>query len=366
MTVKRHTRQRILMSAAALAAGTLAMSACSGSPSASDTPAADTPTSGVINVIAYASIWEEQYRATVIDPFLEQYPDITVNYVSKRSSAEMLSAIQAEGGRPSTDVAIMDISVANTGNDQGLFAEVDESDIPNLANVPEEFRNEDGFGPVVMLDAVALLYDTDTFSAAPESWEVLWDDEYAGQVSVVAPPSGLGINLTAITSVMEGEDFTESVDKSIAKLKELAPNVQSWAPNPDEYQSVITGQTVLGLGQNARGQYYADDSDGKLGVAFPEEGTVYQINTINLSAKAPNPGAAKTFIDYALSPEAQSAFAEALFYAPSVTNVELSADVAERVVPTDGSVEIIPIDQAWLATAREEWTDRWKREVVGG
>lgn len=357
--------RRLAATLAAAAAGALILGGCSANTTPAE-PAADTPESGVINIIAYASIWEEQYRAAVIDPFVEKYPDITINYVSKRSSAEMLSAIQAEGGRPSTDVAIMDISVANTGNDQDLFAKFDENDVPNLANVDEQFLNADGFGPVVMLDAVALLYDTAEVRPAPTSWKALWDDQYAGKVSIMAPPSGLGINLTAITSDMLGEDFTKSIDKSVAELKKLAPNVQSWAPNPDEYQSVITGQTVLGVGQNARGQYYADESDGKLGVAIPEEGTVYQINTINLSKNAPNPAAAKTFIDYALSAEAQTAFAEALFYAPSVTNAEVPAEVADRLVQTDGSMNIIPLDQEWLAGVRGEWTDRWKREIIGG
>ncbi|MGI6878068.1 ABC transporter substrate-binding protein [Microbacterium sp. gxy059] len=356
------TRRRIAAALAASVAGTTVLAGCGGQSG----PATDAgPESGTISIIGYASIWEEQYREAVIDPFLEKYPDIQINYVSKRSSAEMLSAIQSEGGRPTTDVAIMDISVSDSGNAQDLFTTFDESDVPNLANVKEEFLDADGFGPTLQLDAVGLLYDTEVIPDAPTSWEVLWDDEYAGKVSVVAPPSGLGINLTAITSEMLGEDFTQSVDESIAKLTELAPNVQSWAPNPDEYQSVITGQTVLGLGQNARGQYYADDSDGKLGVAFPEEGTVYQINTINLSASAPNPEAAKTFIDYALSDEAQTAFAKALFYAPS-TDAELPAEVADRVVQTDGSMKIIDIDQEWLAGVRDEWTDRWKREIIGG
>lgn len=356
-------RRRLTLPLAALAAGSLALTACSGGGAE---PAEDTPTSGVINLIGYASIWEEQYHEAVIDPFLEEYPDITINYVSKRSSAEMLSAIQAEGGRPTTDVAIMDISVSDTGNQQGLFTEISEEDVPNLANVEEEFLDEEGYGPVVMLDGVSLLYDTETFSEEPTSWEELWDPAHEGLVNVMAPPSGLGINLTAITAEMIGEDFTESVDETIDKLAELGPNVQTWAPNPDEYQSVITGQTVLGVGQNARGQYYADESDGKLGVTVPEEGTVYQINTINLSETAPNPAAAKTFIDYALSAEAQTAFAEALFYAPSVDNAELPPEVADRVVQTDGSQKIIPLDQAWLATARGEWTDRWNREVVSG
>jgi putative spermidine/putrescine transport system substrate-binding protein len=359
-----HRGKRRFAAIAAMGATAIALSACSAA-TPSET-AEETPTSGVINLLSYSGIWEEEYRAAVIDPFIAEYPDITVNYVAKRSSAEMLSALQAEKTRPSTDIAIMDVSVADSGNEQGLFAKFSESDVPNVANVADAFRNDDGYGPLVMLDSVAMLYDTDTFTTAPTSWDTLWDDEYAGRVNVVAAPSGLGINLTAITADMEGEDFTEGIEGATARLKELAPNVQSWAPNPDEYQSVITGQTVLGVGQNARGQYYADQSDGKLGVAIPTEGTVYQMNAINLLAEAPNSAAAKTFIDYALSPEAQAAFAGALFYAPSITNVELAPEVVDRIVHTDGSINIIPVDQKWLATVREEWTDIWKREIIGG
>lgn len=353
-------QRRATLSAAVLAIGALSLSACGGGDEGEENSA----TSGTVGIIGYAGIWEDAYREAVIEPFNEEYPDITINYNSNRSSAEMLSAIQSEGGNRATDVTIMDISVSNGGNSQGIFAELSEEEIPNLANVADEWLDEDGYGPAVMLDSVALLYAPEEFDAAPESWDVLWDEEYQGQVNVMAPPSGLGINLTAITAEMLGEDFTETIDQTIERLQELAPNVQTWAPNPDEYQSVMTGQTILGVGQNARGQFYVDDSDGALGVAVPEEGTVNQINTINLTADAPNPEAAKTFIDYALSAEAQEAFAERMFYAPTVENAELSEEVAERLVEADDD-RIIPLDQEWLADVRQDWTDQWNREVLG-
>lgn len=351
--------RRVTLSAAVLAISGLSMTACGGG----EEEAESSPTSGTVSIIGYSGIWEDAYREAVIEPFTDEYPDITIDYNSNRSSAEMLSSIQSEGGSRTTDVAIMDISVSNGGNSQGVFTEVSEDEIPNLANVDEEWLNEDGYGPAVMLDAVALLYASDEFDEAPDTWDVLWDEEYEGQVNVMAPPSGLGINLTAITADLIGEDFTESIDQTVERLQELAPNVQTWAPNPDEYQSVMTGQTVLGVGQNARGQYYVDDSDGALGVAVPDEGTVYQINTINLTADAPNPEAAKTFIDYALSAEAQEAFAEAMYYAPTVENVDLSDDVAERLVEA-GDDSVIPLDQEWLAEVRQDWSDRWNREIL--
>ncbi|QOT15334.1 ABC transporter substrate-binding protein [Paenarthrobacter sp. YJN-5] len=348
---------------AAAAAATLVLTGCGGGSGSAGT-SNSSATSGEINLIAYAGVWQDQYNAAVIEPFKAKYPDIKINYSSKRSSAEMLSALQGQKNDPATDVAIMDNSVSTTGNTQGLFDKIDESAVPNLANVPEKFQDKNGFGPVVMLDAVGLLYDTATFPKAPESWDVLWDPAYAGRINVNAPPSLLGLSLTAITSKMEGEDYTQSIDKAVAKLKEMAPGVQTFAPNPDEYQNVITGQTVLGLGQNARGQFYSDQSNKKMGVTFPKEGAVYQINTVNLVKDAPNKAAAETFINYALSPEAQTAFAKALFYAPSVTNAELPAEVKDRVVPTDGSLNIVPLDVQFLSSARDKWTDTWKRQII--
>lgn len=324
----------------------------------------DSATSGTVNLLSYSTVFQDQYEKAVIEPFQEKYPDITINYVGKRGSADMLSALQAEGSNPTTDVALMDVAVGLTGNTTGIFDKLSEEDIPNLKNVEPQFQDKNGYGPVATADAVALMYDAEKVSDKPTSWNALWDDQFAQQVTLNAPPSGLGINLTAIISSMEGEDFTKSIDKSIAKLKELAPNVQSWAPIPDEYQTIMTGQSEIGVGQNARGQFYSDQSNGKLGLSIPEEGTVYQLNTINLVKNSPNKEAAKTFINYALSGEAQRAFAEALYYAPTVTDADLPEDVADRVVKTDGSDKIIDIDQEWLSTVRQDWTDRWKREVT--
>lgn len=348
--------------AAAVAVVSMTALAACGGPAAPATG----PESGDLNIIAYAGVWQEQYEAAVLAPFKKKYPNIKVNYASKRSSAEQLSTLQGQKSKQTTDVSIMDISVSTTGNTQDIFEKITAADVPNLSGVQDQFLNKDGFGPAVNADAIALMYDSSVVTTPPTSWKVLWEPQYKGKVNVVAPPSLLGISLTAITATMEGEDYTKSIDKATASLKKLAPSIASYAPNPDEYQSIITGQTALGLGQNGRGQFYSDQSNGKMKVAFPSEGTVYQINTINLVKGAPNAAAAKTFINYALSPEAQAAFASKLFYAPTVKNVDLPADVKKRVVPTDGSLDIIPLDVAFLAANRDKWTDIWKRQIIAG
>ncbi len=363
--MKLSAARRRLMILATFAVAALALAGC-GTSSPAPAKSAGDDLSGDLNLVAYASVWQEQFQKAVIDPFVKLHPGVTVHYLAKRSSAEMLSALQAEGATPTTDVAIMDQSVANAANAARIFQPFTTKDVPNLAHVQKQFLTPGNYGPVDMADAVALLYDKSVFSKAPTSWNTYWDKKYSGRVAMVDPPSALGIDLTAIVSTMQGEDYHTSIDKAIARLKDLAPSVQSWLPNPDEYQTIITGQTVLSIGQNGRGQYYADQSGGKLGLVIPKEGTAYQLNTVNLRKDAPHEKVAKAFIDYSLSPAAQRAFAAALFYAPSIDNADLPAEVQKRVVRTDGSVKVVDLDPTFVASIRDQWTDRWKREVIGG
>jgi putative spermidine/putrescine transport system substrate-binding protein len=34
------------------------------------------------------------------------------------------------------------------------------------------------------------------------------------------------------------------------------------------------------------------------------------------------------------------------------------------VVPTDGSLNIVPLDVEFLSSARDKWTDTWKRQII--
>ena len=147
----------VALAAAASAFSLVALASCSAAPGTATTAGAE---SGEVNIIAYAGVWQEQYEAAVLTPFKAKYPKIKINYVSKRSSAEMLSTLQGQKAAPATDVSIMDISVSESGNTQGLFDKVDAAKVANLANVDKQFLNKDGYGPAVMVDAIGLIYDS--------------------------------------------------------------------------------------------------------------------------------------------------------------------------------------------------------------
>ncbi|MCJ8139044.1 ABC transporter substrate-binding protein [Falsirhodobacter halotolerans] len=341
---------KTILSAAILAAATAA-------------PLSAQDLTGNLTIASYTGIFQDKYTAAVIDPFLAEHPGLTVTYASARGSADQLGALRAQANDPQLDVVLFDVTTALIGNKEGLLAPLTVEDVPNLADLVPEATVQEGYGPAVTFDNEVIIYNTDLVQGTPESLEVLWDPQYAGKLAVTSMPSILGTGLMVMTSSMLGEDYTQGVDQSIEKLAELAPAVQTFDPKPDSYTLVLNGTVAMATGWNARAQTYSNDADGKLGVMTPKEGTVLQINTINLVEGAKNPDAAKAFIDYALSPEAQAAFTEAMYYSPTNAKAQPSEDARARTV--FGQMDqTLPLDWTWVATQNDRWNAMWKRRII--
>lgn len=365
MSERRTTcRVTVRKSAAAVTALTLGvgLAACGNTEAAEDSR-----TSGEVTLLMYSGVVQDNYTEAVVEPFMEKYPDIEIEYVPAESSSEMLATLRTEKSAPVTDVAVMDISVAATGNDEGIFQPLDPEQVPNLADIAEQGKVEDNYGPAVTFDNLVLLQNTDEVPEESTSWEALWSEEVAGEVVVDAAPDIQGLSLMMIMNEIEGSDYTESVDAGVERLSDLAPDVQTWAPNPDPYTMITNGSASMGIGWNARAQFYSDESDGKLGVSIPDEGSVFQINTINLVEGSDSPKAAQTFINYALSPEAQAAFTEQMYYAPTNTKTEVSPEAQKRTASTpERQREMLDIDWSYVAGQNDAWTEMWRREILGG
>lgn len=353
--------QKTALGVSAVMITALALTGCSGSEGGSGS---SNPDAVEVNVLGYAALFEDQYTTAVIDEFNASQDDIVVNFVPAQHSAEMLGKLRSESASPTVDLAIMDASVAHTGNQEGLFSKVSESDVPNIANVVELGQSADGFGPALTFDNLVVLYNTAEVKTPPKGIEDLWDAP-ENSVSIPAPPDIQGHTLTILTANNLGDDYREDIEPAIEKLSDLAPLVNTWEPVPDVYQPVISGTSQYGVGWNARAQYFADDSDGAMGVVQPDDGIGFQINTINLVEGTENAEAAREFMDYALSKEAQESFAEALFYAPVVSDAVVPESITDRVADS-ADPNIVDIDWIWLADERDGWTEQWRRNVIGG
>lgn len=317
-----------------------------------------------VHIMGFAGIFADNYQQAVIEPFMEQ-TGIQVHYHPIQLSAQNLGMLRAERNNPSIDISLMDAMVARTGNAEGIFAEIDPARLPVLSELYEEAHINDNFGPAVTFDNTVMLYNTDLVDEPPSALADLWREEFSGRIAMFsAPEISALMNMIVLTRSLGGDE-TVSVEPAIERLAELSPHVQTWQPNPDTYTLVINGTAHVGAAWNARAQFFSDDSDGKLGIVIPEEGTMLQINTINLVANAPNEDEAMEFMNYALSAEAQTAFTNQMFYAPVNTNATPSEEALARTVSSpETRAKIQPLDWSFFNENRENWLQDWRRHIL--
>ena len=321
---------------------------------------------GTVTVMTYAGIFQDNYTKSVIEPFLRKYPGVKVNYVTGGTSAQMLGTVRAQKADPQLDVVIKDVSTSGIGNAEGLYDKLSEADVPVLAELYPEARSlAPGFGPAVTYDHLVLVYDKTSLNPPLTKLADLWRPDLKGLLALSAPPNIQGLALTAMVAKMEGGDHTKSIDAAINKLKALAPSVQTFEPNPDGYSLILNGVVRVATGWNARAQLYSDETNGRIGVVLPPEGSVFQINTINLVAGSKNKAAALAFINHALGQEAQKTFTERMFYAPTNARAAIDPKALGRTAATpENRARMIAVDWAEIAKVRDNWNQRWRREVI--
>ncbi|MEO3475127.1 extracellular solute-binding protein [Roseomonas sp. CAU 1739] len=312
-----------------------------------------------MTLMAYAGIFRDNYTAVVVNPFGG------AQYAEGGTSAQMLGTLRAQKADPQTDVVIMDVTTAALACAEGLVERINPADFPILAELDPMAREAGGAcGPAVTYDHLVMVYDTRNVRPAPTSLAAMWDPANRGRVALSAPPNIQGLAFTAILAHANGGDW-RNINAALPRLREIAPAVQTFDPNPDGYTLILNDQVRFATGWNARAQLYADQSQGRIGVVLPTEGTVFQINTINIVAGSKNRARAVAFFNHALSAGPQAAFTERMFYGPTNARATVApAAMARTALAPEYRTRVIPLDWNEMLRLRETWNQRWRRDVI--
>jgi putative spermidine/putrescine transport system substrate-binding protein len=323
---------------------------------------------GEIVLMGYSGAYQDNYTKAVIEPFEAKFPGVKVVYAAGGNSAQMLGQIRAQKASPQIDVSIIDFSLSRVANAEGLFAPLDRAGVPALADMFDQARMGTApggeWGPGVDFDHLVLLWG-DTAKPAPKGIADLMDPANKGKIVFSPAPNIIGASVQILAAKYLGQDYKGPLDPVMGVLKRIGANVQTWQATPDNYTMIINGAAGIGVGWNARAQYYADKSGGKVKSAVFTEGGVLDMDTINLVAGSHNQEAAKAFINYALSPEPQVAFARLMYYGPTNSRAQLPPDLLARTSSAPETLaKMIPVDWDFVAKALDGWTARWRREVI--
>ena len=184
---------------------------------------------------------------------------------------------------------------------------------------------------------------------APTSWNALWDKQVCRQSDDPGMPDIQGTSLTDHRNKMarrrrlqeERRGRHQEAGRNRAECTDLGSEARRLHADRQRAGGARhrLERARAGLRRHLRRQARR---------RLPQEGSGFQINTINLVKNAPQSAAAKTSSTMRSKPEAQTAFTEEMFYAPTNSKGE---DLGGRDRPHGGGAmdKMIAID--WIAVA---------------
>ncbi|KMK66704.1 putative 2-aminoethylphosphonate ABC transporter substrate-binding protein [Puniceibacterium sp. IMCC21224] len=293
-----------------------------------------------------------RYAAT----FNEDHPDIKINWV-RDSTGVITAKLLAERENPQADMvwglAATSLLVLKS---EGMLEPYSPAGLDAL---DARFRDGDTPPSWVGMDAwvASVCYNTvegDKLGlTAPTSWADLTKPEYAGHV-VMPNPASSGTGFLDVSSWLQimGEDA------GWAYMDALHENVAAYTHSGSKpCKMAASGETVIGVSFAFRGAKSKAEG-APLEIVVPTEGIGWDMEATSLIAGTMNEEAAKTLIDWSITPKAMEMY-NVGYAVVGIPGIAKPVDYFPEGI-TDAMIDN---DFEWAANNRsailEEWTNRY-------
>lgn len=278
------------------------------------------------------------------------------------SSAEELSMFETEKNNATKDIGDVGETYGAVAEEQGLTLKYKTS---YWDEIPDWAKDDDGDWIVAYYGTMALLTNKKLVPEAPTSFQDLLEGDYVVSIGDVARSTRAQYAVLAAAYAMGGDE--SNIQPGLDFFRQLA-----------EQGRLDKGEFTLGriekgeigvaiiwdfVGIGYREQIKENNPDADFEICIPEEGSVQSGYSTIINAYTKRPHAAALTREYILSDEGQLNLAKG--YARTVRDVELPADLQEKMIPDDQytNVKMVEDQEAWQETVSQLPT-LWNEEVM--
>jgi spermidine/putrescine transport system substrate-binding protein len=297
-------------------------------------------------------------------PLFEEETGITVNQLGTYSGNDEWWARLNAG--ESFDFVIAAYEWLERAMKADLLTPLDLELIPNTKNLYKDFQDNPDFqkdgkpyaSPFARV-YYCLTYNTDTFSEAPTGWDVAWDEQYKGKVTMMDDAFG-SIGTTALLLGQDplNPDDWDAIRDKLTEQKDLV--LKYWADYQNGMEMFVNEEVVVG--QFTAGRTRMGKAEGgAIDWTVPEEGCLTFFDTFAIPKTAKNPENGHAFINFLQRPDIMAMEMEMMYYdtVNEAARAELDPEVAESFAVPEGANLVLArdLDPQVRGKMDETWTE---------
>ena len=239
----------------------------------------------------------------------------------------------------------------------GVFEPVPFDKLRNAGNIITSLRKPYCVPHIV--SAQVIIYNPDKVTTPPRGFADLWDPKYKGRVALSDPNYGV---MTMGAAIAGGGSMSnwEPAKWMLMDLKKLEPKLY---PSHEQLVQAMKAEEVWIAPMWLAREFMWKKAGIKLAHAVPEEGAIPVIFEAAVPKNAANKDNAWAYLDAMLDPAAQLGFADRMGYGPTVTNANLTPELARQISFSAAEQAKFRLpDYAYQAVANPQIQDFWNKE----
>ncbi|MDH8678898.1 spermidine/putrescine ABC transporter substrate-binding protein [Fusibacter bizertensis] len=242
--------------------------------------------------------WGDYIDEDIFDIF-EEETGIKVNYETYATNEEMYTKIKKGGTQ--YDIAIPSDYMIEKMIKEDLVEPIDLTKIPNYANIDTRFKNlafdpNNAYSVPYFWGTVGIIYNTNIITEPVDSWNVLWDEKYAGQFTMVdSQRDSIMVALKKLGYSMNTKSVAE-LEAARDVLIEQKPNVLAYVGD-NVKDMLISEETAMAVVWSGEASTVIQEYDN-FEYALPKEGSNIWFDNVVIPKGAKNIDAAHQFVDF--------------------------------------------------------------------
>ncbi|MBA3533337.1 MAG: extracellular solute-binding protein [Ardenticatenales bacterium] len=326
---------------------------------------------GVISTISLTRDWANY--GEIIDSFTQkygiEYNGLHTDYDSAQE-VEEIRKTKDTGGEQAPDVVDIGIGLTQAGKEEGLFAPYKVS---TWDTIPDNLKDPEGHWYGDYYGVLTFVVSRTNVKNVPQDWADLLKPEYKGTIALGGNPlhSSVATNTIWAAGLSRTGSLDTAPEAGIEFFKELHQS-GNFLPltEDDPIVTMESGATPIVLHWDYIGLTLRDQLEGNVDVEIvvPQSGILGGTYAQAISAYAPHPFAARLWVEYLYSDEAQlmwlKGYAHPIRYNDLVRRGVVPEELAAKLPPAKSYEKALfpTVDQ--ITKAVEYIRENWHRVIA--